>query len=107
MGPGLLESIHEKCMMLECKLQEIPFKCQTPVNLSYKGLLFEEGFRLDLIVDDSLIVEIKAVERILPVYKAQLYSYMKLMNIPVGLLINFHEAKVKDGIHRLYLKKQL
>jgi len=103
MGPGLLESIYEKCMMLECKSQSIPYVNQKPINLKYKETLLEESFRLDLIIDDCLIVEIKAVENILPIHKAQLFSYMKLLNVSVGLLINFHEEKVINGIHRLYL----
>jgi len=104
MGPGLLESIYERCMMIECTSQSTPFVNQKPVGLKYKEISLEENLRLDILVDDCLIVEIKAVENILPIHKAQLFSYMKLLNIPVGLLINFHEEKVIDGTHRLYLR---
>ena len=102
-GPGLLESIYEKCLMRELELEEIPAKNQVVVPVEYKGLVFEESLKLDVYVDKCLIVELKAVEKLLPIHKAQLMSYMKLLNAPIGLLINFHEIKLVDGIHRLIL----
>ena len=103
-GPGLLESIYEKCLARELELRNIPFKKQVLVKIEYKGCVFEENLRLDLIIDDCLLVEIKAVEKIQPIHKAQLMSYMKLLDIPLGLLINFHELILKDGVHRLILQ---
>ncbi|HMO51830.1 MAG TPA: GxxExxY protein [Kiritimatiellia bacterium] len=102
-GPGILEPIYEKCMLWECHLQHIPVVQQLPVSIEYKGHVFEQPLRLDLLVDDCLIVELKSVEKILPIHKAQLLSYMRLLNKPLGLLINFHEILLKNGIHRLIL----
>jgi GxxExxY protein len=102
-GPGLLERIYEKCLMRELELQGIPARNQVVVAVEYKGYTFEEPLKLDVYVDGCLIVELKAVETVLPIHKAQLLSYMKLLNAPVGLLINFHEMKLVDGIHRLIL----
>ena len=102
-GPGLLESIYEKCLMRELSLQGIPVVGQQTVTVEYKGLTFEEPLRLDVLVDQCLIVELKCVETILPIHKAQLLSYMKLLNVPLGLLINFHETVLKNGVTRLIL----
>jgi GxxExxY protein len=102
-GPGLLESIYEKCLMRELELQGIPAKDQLIVTVEYKGYTFDEPLKLDVYVDNCLIMELKAVENVLPIHKAQLMSYMKLLNAPVGLLINFHEVKLVDGIHRMIL----
>ena len=103
-GPGLLEDIYETCMMLECELREIPAARQVMVPLEYKGKRLEQSLRLDLIVDGCLIVEIKAVERLLPIHKAQLLTYMKLMDAPLGLLINFHSVVLKGGVVRMILQ---
>jgi len=102
-GPGLLESIYEKCLARECFLLEIPLVQQLAVPIEYKGLRFEEPLQLDLYVDECLILELKSVEKVLPIHKAQLLSYMKLLDAPLGLLINFHEPRLVDGIHRLIL----
>ena len=80
-GAGLIESIYEKCLMRELELQGIPAQQQVVVPVEYKGMTFESPLRLDVIVDDSLILELKAVETVAPIHKAQLLSYMKLMNI--------------------------
>ncbi|HEV8073659.1 MAG TPA: GxxExxY protein [Opitutaceae bacterium] len=103
-GPGLIESIHEKCMMRELALQNIPAVQQIPVPIDYKGLQFDESLRLDVFVDACLIVEIKVVGKILPIHKAQLLSYMKLLDVPLGLLINVHEILLRNGITRLILE---
>jgi GxxExxY protein len=103
-GPGLLEEIYEKCLMREFELRGIPAANQILVPLEYKGLTFDQSLRLDALVDRCLIVEIKAVEHILPVHKAQLLSYMKLMDVPIGLLINFHVNYLKDGVSRMVLR---
>ena len=102
-GPGLLEDIYEKCLLREFELRNVPATNQVMVPLEYKGTVLGQALRLDLIIDGCLIVEIKAVERLLPIHKAQLLSYMKLMNAPLGLLINFHSVVLKGGICRLIL----
>jgi len=102
-GPGLVESIYERCLMRELELQKIAAVNQRTVSVEYKGMVFEEPLRLDVLVDDCLLIENKVVENVLPVHKAQLLSYMKLLNVPLGLLINWHEALLKNGITRLIL----
>jgi len=102
-GPGLIESIYEKCLMRELELRGIPAVNQLVVPVEYKGFRFDEPLQLDVYVDDCLIVELKAVQQVLPIHKAQLLSYMKLLDAPLGLLINFHEMALKDGIHRMIL----
>jgi GxxExxY protein len=103
-GPGLIESIYEKCLMRELELQGIAATNQVPVKIEYKGLVFEEPLRLDVFIENCLIVENKVVEQLLPVHKAQLLSYMKLLNVSLGLLINYHEPVLKNGIVRLILE---
>jgi len=103
MGPGLIESVYEKCLQRELELRGIPATKQMAVSVEYKGLVFEDNLRCDLLVAGCLLLELKAVETLHPVSKAQLLSYMRLMNLPVGLLINFHEALLKQGVHRLVL----
>lgn len=102
-GPGLIESIYERCLLRELELQSIPVTCQKIVRVEYKGLVFDEPLRFDLLVDDCLLVELKAVELLHPASKAQLFSYMKLLDVPLGLLINFHEPVLKNGISRMIL----
>lgn len=103
MGPGLIESIYEKCLMRELSLQNIPAKNQIQVPIEYKGYTFEEPLRLDILVDDCLLLELKSVETVHPIHKAQLLSYMKLLKVPIGLLLNFHEIRLSDGISRMIL----
>jgi GxxExxY protein len=103
MGSGLYEAIYEKCLMRELQLQSIPSKNQMTVPIEYKGLVFEEPLRLDVIADECLIIELKSVETVVPAHKAKLLAYMKLMNIPLGLVINFHEPLLKNGISRMIL----
>jgi GxxExxY protein len=103
MGPGLIESIYERCLMHELALRGIKAVNQTVVPIEYKGLVFEEPLRLDVYVEECLIVENKACEEVLPVHKAKLLSYMKLLDAPLGLIINYHEPLLKNGITRLIL----
>lgn len=103
LGPGLLESTYEQCLAHEFKLQEMRFKLQHPLPVEYKGIRLDCGYRIDLFVEDSLIVELKSVEKILPIHEAQLLTYMKLANIRVGLLINFNVKYLKSGIKRMVL----
>lgn len=102
-GPGLIESIYEKCLMHELALRHLAVVNQRIVRIEYKGFTFEEPLRFDMLVEDCLLLELKSVAEVLPVHKAQLLSYMKLLDIPVGLLINFHEMKLVNGIHRMVL----
>ena len=102
-GPGLIESIYEWCLTKELGLRGLTFLDQKLVLIEYKGFTREEPLRFDVLVEDCVLVEAKAVEKILLLHKAQLLSYMKLLNVPLGLLINFHEMKVTDGVHRLIL----
>src|SRR5437667_11664206 len=102
-GPGLIESIYERCLLPELELRSIPATTQKIVRVEYKGLVFDEPLRFDLLVDDCLLVELKAVELLHPSSKAQLFSYMKLLDIPIGLLINFHEPLLKNGIFQMVL----
>jgi GxxExxY protein len=102
-GPGLIESIYERCMLRELELRSIPSITQKLIRIEYKGLVFDEPLRFDILVDHCLLVELKAVEVAHPSSKAQLFSYMKLLDIPIGLLVNFHEAVLKNGISRMIL----
>lgn len=103
LGPGLLESIYEECLAAELVERGFEVKRQIPVPITYKGLAFPSAFRLDLLVNDVVIVELKAVERVLPVHQAQLLSHMKLLQKRVGLLINFNTPLLRDGITRRVL----
>jgi GxxExxY protein len=101
MGPGLLESAYEHCVAHELSLRGLGFKRQVQLPLTYKGIHLEQTFRLDFVIEDRLVVELKAVETLLPVHLAQLISYLKLAELPVGLLVNFHSDKLKQGIRRV------
>jgi GxxExxY protein len=103
LGPGLLESAYEECLCHEFHLRGLPFRRQIDLPVSYKGLKLDCGYRLDLIVDDTVVVELKAVEALLPVHQAQLLTYMKLTGKQVGLLINFNVPLLTQGIIRRVL----
>ncbi len=103
LGPGLLESTYEQCLAHELRLKGIPFKLQHPVPVAYKGIKLDCGFRVDLFVDDEIIVELKSVERLIPIHKSQLLTYMKLCKVSIGLLMNFNVTILKDGIIRMVL----
>ena len=102
-GPGLIESIYERCILRELELRSIPSVTQRLIRFEYKGLVFDEPLRFDILVDECLLVELKAVEALHPFSKAQLFSYIKLLDIPLGLLINFHQPVLKSGISRMIL----
>lgn len=102
-GPGLIESIYEWCLMREFELRHLAATNQKLVRIDYKGFTKDESLRFDVLVEDCVLVEAKSVEKILPIHKAQLLSYMKLMNIPLGLLINFNVGKLTDGVSRFIL----
>jgi GxxExxY protein len=102
-GPGLIESIYEWCLLKELDLRGLECITQKSVLIEYKGFTREEPLRFDVLVQSCVLLEAKAVEKVLPIHKAQLLSYVKLLNVPLGLLVNFHEVKVTDGINRLIL----
>ena len=97
-GPGLLESAYEVCLAKEFRLKGLSYASQVPVPVSYKGENLECGYRLDFVVEDEVIVELKSVERVLPVHKAQLITYLNLTGLPQGLLFNFNVALLTAGI---------
>jgi GxxExxY protein len=101
LGPGLLESAYEACLAYELVERGFKIEQQKPLPVVYKGVKVECGYRLDLIVNDCVIVEIKAVQAIEPVHRAQLISYLKLAEKPIGLLINFHVPSLRSGIQRI------
>jgi GxxExxY protein len=102
-GPGLLESIYEWCLIKELGLRGLSCTNQQMVRVEYKGFRREEVLRFDLLVEGCVLVETKAIQEILPIHKAQLLSYMKLLGAPLGLVINFNAERVTDGIARLML----
>jgi len=103
LGPGLLESTYEQCLAHELSLSEIPFQLKVPLPVEYKGLRLDCGYRVDVLVGDRLILELKSVDQLTGIHTAQLLTYMKLAKKPVGLLINFNVEVLKDGIQRLVL----
>jgi len=103
LGPGLLESAYEQCLCHELYLRELPFQCQVDLPVSYKGLKLDCGYKIDVVVNDEVIVELKSVEKILPVHEAQLLTYLKLSGKKVGLLINFNSSLLTQGIIRRVL----
>lgn len=102
-GPGLLETIYEWCLLKELGLQSLSVESQKSVVVTYKGFTREEPLRFDMLVEGCVLVEVKAVEKVLAIHKAQLLSYMRLLDVPIGLLINFHELRLTDGVSRLIL----
>ncbi|MDB6114390.1 MAG: GxxExxY protein [Lacunisphaera sp.] len=100
-GPGLLESVYESCLAHELESCGLQVARQVPVPLVYKAITIDIAFRADLIVENCVLVELKAIETVLPVHKAQLLSYIREAGRPIGLLINFHSAKLVDGITRI------
>ena len=100
LGPGLLESAYEACLCYELELRHIPFVRQLPLPLVYKGFHLDCGYRLDLVIQDKIIVELKSVTEILPIHEAQLLTYLRHSQKRVGLLINFNVPVLKDGIVR-------
>jgi GxxExxY protein len=105
LGPGLLESVYHACMLIELKSLDLEVKCEVPLPVFYRGQkVIDDGFRLDLLVEDKIIVELKSVENIQPVHKKQVLTYLRLAQKPLGLLINFNERLLKDGITRIINK---
>ena len=103
LGPGLLESAYEECFCYELKANEVPHRRQVALPVIYKTIKLDCGYRMDVVIDDRLVVELKTVDRLLAVHDAQLLTYLKLSGIGTGLLLNFNTAVLKDGIRRLVL----
>ncbi|MFO8112316.1 MAG: GxxExxY protein [Desulfosalsimonadaceae bacterium] len=103
LGPGLLESAYQQCMAHELHLKGVPFQKEHPMPLEYKGIHLNCGYRIDLLVDGQVVVELKSVDNLLPVHFSQILTYMKLADVPTGLLINFNVTKLANGIERLKL----
>ena len=100
-GPGLLESAYEECLCYELRQNNLEFERQVALPVIYKNVKLDCGYRMDVVVENLVIVEIKAVENMLPVHEAQILSYLKLNNKPLGLLLNFHVSVLKNGIKRI------
>lgn len=103
LGPGLLESAYEQCLARELSLRDVPFEQQKTLPVHYKGTRLDCGYRLDFLVADMVVVEVKAIDMLLPIHQAQLLSYLKLGGWKLGLLINFHVPLLRDGIKRIVL----
>ena len=106
LGPGLLESAYETCLCRELQLQQLPFERQKPLPLSYKGVTLSIGYRMDLLVANQVVVEIKAIADLQPIHEAQLLTYLKLGGYQVGLLLNFNVPVLREGIRRKVLGLQ-
>lgn len=103
LGPGLLESVYEECLCHELKVAGIEFARQVPLPVVYKGVRLDCGYRLDVVIANEMILEVKAVDRLLPIHDAQVLTYLRLSGHKVGLLMNFNALTLKDGLRRLVL----
>ena len=104
LGPGLLESVYETILAKVLTRRGLTVERQKSICFEYDGIIFDEGFRIDLLVDQRVVVELKSVEKVAPVHSKQLLTYLRLMNLPVGLLINFGAVTLKEGLHRIVNK---
>lgn len=101
LGPGLLESVYEQCLAYELTSRNIAVERQVAVPVRYRGVLMDAAFRMDIVVASMVVVEVKAIEKMIPIHEAQLVTYLKLSGYPIGLLINFNVPLIKDGIRRM------
>jgi iron complex transport system substrate-binding protein len=101
LGPGLLESVYESVLAKALEKRGLSVERQQPISFVFDDIPFDEGFRVDLLVDDRVVVELKSVEKLAPVHSKQLLTYLRLMNLPVGLLLNFGASTLKEGLHRI------
>ena len=104
LGPGLLESTYRACLVRELQLNAMTVQIERPIPLNYKGVTISEGYRADLLVERQILVELKAVQALLPIHKAQLLTYMRLCDVEVGLLLNFNAQTLRQGLRRLILR---
>lgn len=103
LGPGLLESAYEQCLCYELEASNTPFRRQVPLPVSYKSVRLDCGYRMDIVVAEALVLELKSIEKILPLHEAQLLTYLKLSGLHRGLLLNFNTTLLKNGIKRMVL----
>ena len=101
LGPGLLETVYESILSQSLQTRGMKVDRQKSIRFEYDGMIFEEGFRVDLLVENQVVVELKSIEKLAPVHSKQLLTYLRLMRLPVGLLINFGAATLKEGLHRI------
>ena len=101
LGPGLLESVYESVLSKTLEKRGLKVERQKPISFVYDDITFDDGFRVDLLIDDRVVVELKSVEKLAPVHSKQLLTYIRLMNLPVGLLLNFGASTLKEGLHRI------
>ena len=101
LGPGLLESTYEACLAYELLDRGLKIETQKPSPVNYRGQKIDCGYRIDLLIEDRLVVELKAVEKLMPIHTAQILTYLRLSNLQVGLLLNFNVLRLKDGLHRI------
>jgi GxxExxY protein len=104
LGPGYLEKIYEDCLCIEFEEHRLDYQRQRPVHIIYNGQKIPSEFKLDLVVEDKILIELKAVDRLIPVFDAQVYSYLKSSNLPLGFLVNYNVPLIKDGIKRFVSK---
>lgn len=103
LGPGLLESAYQRCLAREFELRGLQFREQVPLPVRYKGLELDCGYRMDFVIEEKVVLEIKAVEKLIPVHEAQLLTYLKLSGYRIGLLINFHSSTIRNNLLRRVL----
>ena len=103
LGPGLLESTYEECLCFELKSEALGFVRQVPLPVTYKNVKIACGYRIDIVVEGAVLLELKAVERLIPIYEAQMITYLRLSRMKAGLLLNFNVAVLKDGLRRFVL----
>lgn len=103
LGPGLLESAYRACLVRELELAGLPVKQETPISLVYKGVQIDCGYRSDIIVQDEVLLELKSIDKLLPIHEAQLLTYLKLCKLRVGFLLNFNSTHLRNGLRRLVL----
>lgn len=101
LGPGLLESAYEACLCFELSKREIPFRRQVELPIRYEGILIEAGYRIDVLADDCVVIEVKSAESIIPIHEAQLLTYLKLANLRLGFILNFNVPLMKHGVKRM------
>jgi GxxExxY protein len=101
LGPGLLESAYQRCLEMELRARGVPFATEVALHVEYKGGVVYDAYRIDLLIDDRLVVELKSVEKLLPLHTSQVLTYLKLGGYQAGLLINFNVSVLKDGLKRI------
>lgn len=101
LGPGMLEGAYEACLQFELERSGLRTETQLKLPINYQGMKFDAGYRIDMLVEDSVIVELKSIERLMPIHEAQLLSYLRMSNLKLGLLINFNHKLLRDGIRRV------